>query len=84
MDEIPLIRLGQSLRDARTRRGLTQAQAARLAGLGREKVVHIEQGRATIAISSYVALAGALGAELALVPMRRPTIEEVERMLADA
>ena len=83
MKDIILSRLGQSLRDLRVRRGLTQQQAADLARLPREKVVRLEQGRGTTALEAYVALAHALGAELTLTPTRRPTIEEVAKVLGD-
>lgn len=83
MKDIMLARLGQALKELRQRRGLTQAQAATLARLPREKVVRLEQGRGSIALESYVALAHALGAEFTLVPVRRPTIEEVTEVLKD-
>lgn len=83
MKDIILTRLGQSLKELRQRRGLTQQEVARLARLPREKVVRLEQGRGTIAIEAYAALAHALGAELTPTPVRRPTIEEVSKALAD-
>jgi HTH-type transcriptional regulator / antitoxin HipB len=83
MKDVILARLGRSLKDLRLRRGLTQHAAAKLAGLQREKVVRVEQGRGTIAIEAYIALAHALGAELMPMPVRRPTIEEISKALAD-
>lgn len=83
MTDILLSRLGDQLRQQRIRRGLTQAQAAELARMPREKVVRIEQGRGSVAVQAYVALAHALGAELVLAPARRPTIEEVTQALSD-
>lgn len=83
MKDVVLARLGQSLKELRLRRGLTQQQAGDLARMPREKVVRLEQGRGSTAIEAYVALAHALGAELALAPTRRPTIEEITKVLAD-
>lgn len=83
MKDIILSRLGQSIKDLRRRRGLTQQQAADLARLPREKVVRLEQGRGTTAMEAYVALAHALGAEFTLTPIRRPTLEEVSQVLKD-
>ena len=83
MKDLVLLRIGQSLRDLRRHRGLTQQEAAGLARLSREKVVRLEQGRGTIAIDAYVALASALGAEFSLTPVRRPTMEEVSKVLGD-
>ncbi len=83
MRPLVLTRLSESLRHLRTQRGLTQAQLAQIAGMTRKMVVQIEQGRSTVAVGSYVALAEALGAELTVVPVRRPTLDEVRKMLAD-
>ncbi|MCD9006766.1 helix-turn-helix domain-containing protein [Luteimonas sp. XNQY3] len=77
------LRLGQSLRRIRQQRGLTQAQVATLAGLTREKLVQIEQGRDSVALRAYVAAAEALGAELTIRPAQRPTLDEVRTLLAD-
>jgi len=83
MEALLLSRLGESLRQLRTQRGLTQAQLADLAGLTRRMIVQIEQGRATVAVRAYVAAAEAMGAELTVVPVRRPTLDEVRKVLAD-
>lgn len=83
MKDIILTRVGRSLKDLRTHRGLTQQQAAEMARLSREKVVRLEQGRGTIAMKAYVALAHALGAEVTLAPVQRPTMEEVVKVLED-
>lgn len=77
------LRLGQSLRRIRQQRGLTQAQVATLAGLTREKLVQIEQGRDSVALRAYVAAAEALGSELTIQPAQRPTLDEVRTLLAD-
>lgn len=75
-----LQKLGRALQEARRNRGLTQAQAAEMAGLTRLSVVHIESGRGTVAIRSYDRLASALGHELSLAIRMRPTLEELENI----
>ena len=78
-----LTRFGTALRDARTRRGLTQAQVAERAAVPRLKVIQIERGQASVAIGAYAVVAAALGLEFTPVPSRRPTLEEVAGLLAD-
>ncbi len=78
-----LTRFGASLRQARKRRGLTQAQLAELAAVPRLKVIQIERGAASVAIGAYAAVAAALGLEFTPIPARRPTLEEVAELLAD-
>lgn len=84
MDASTLLnRLGRSLRDARKRRGLTQAQLAALATLPRLKVIQIERGDASVSIGAYAEVAAALGLEFTPVPARRPTLDEVRALLAN-
>lgn len=71
-------RLGNAFKAMRENRGLTQAKAAELAGIPRLAVIRIEAGRDTVALGTYSKLARALGAELALVPRTRPTLEELK------
>lgn len=78
-----LTRFGAALREARTRRGLTQAQVAERAAVPRLKVIQIERGQASVAIGAYAAVAAALGLEFTPIPARRPTLEEVAGLLAD-
>lgn len=85
MDVTTLLRrFGSSLRDARKRRGLTQAQLAALATVPRLKVIQIERGDASVSIGAYAEVAAALGLEFTPVPARRPTLEEVAELLAHA
>ncbi len=77
-----LTRFGKSLRAARKRRGFTQAQLAALAAVPRLKVIQIERGEASVSIGAYAAVAAALGLEFTPIPARRPTLEEVEELLA--
>lgn len=81
--ETLLGRFGKSLREARKRRGLTQAQLAALAGVPRLKVIQVERGEASVSIGAYAGVAAALGLEFTPVPARRPTLDEVAELLAD-
>lgn len=71
------------VRSMRRRRGLTQAELAARAGLPRAKIIQIEKGESGVSIGAYAAAAAALGAELALAPLRRPTLEEARELFAD-
>lgn len=62
--------LGLKLRDARRRARLTQAQLADLAGMPRQKLIQLEQGKPGVAIGAYAAVVAALGLEVALEPAR--------------
>lgn len=73
-----LQRLGKAFKAMRENRGLTQVGAGELARIPRLAVIKIEAGRETVAINAYSKLATALGAELALVPRTRPTLEELK------
>lgn len=67
---IPLTRqFGATLRDERKRLGLTQAEVARRASIGRQKLIQIEQGKPGVALAAYAATMDALG----LVPEFKPT-----------
>jgi transcriptional regulator with XRE-family HTH domain len=84
MSSIFLLRLGRSFKEMRQRRSLTQAQQAQLARVPRLKVIQIERGDDGVSIRTYAAVAHALGAELALQPTRRPTLEESREYFADS
>ena len=71
------------MRDARKRRGLTQAQLAALATVPRLKVIQIERGDASVSVGAYAEVAAALGLEFTPVPARRPTLDEVAELLAN-
>ena len=73
-----LQRLGNAFKAMRENRGLTQARVSEIARIPRLAVIRIEAGRETVAVGSYDKLATALGAELALVPRTRPTLEELK------
>ena len=73
-----LQRLASAFKTMRENRGLTQVEAGERACIPRLAVIKIEAGRETVAIGTYSKLANALGAELALVPRTRPTLEELK------
>lgn len=61
-----LERIGAALRDARLKVGLTQGEVGEQAGVSRQLVSRIEQG-CNGEISAYLAVADALGVNVALV-----------------
>lgn len=81
--ETLLHRFGSTLRNARKRRGLTQAQVAVLAAVPRLKVIQVERGDASVSVGAYAQVAAALGLEFAATPARRPTLDEVAELLAN-
>lgn len=65
---IPLTsHFGTTLGAERKRLGLTQAEVARLARIGRQKLIQVEQGKPGVAVAAYAAAMDALG----LVPELR-------------
>ncbi|HEY9130488.1 MAG TPA: helix-turn-helix domain-containing protein [Dyella sp.] len=67
----PLQELGATLRAERERLGLTQAAVAALAGIVRQKLIQIEQGRPSVAIGAYAAVMRTLN----LAPtVKEPTV----------
>lgn len=77
MTNYHLQKLGQRIRELRQHRGLTQARLAQQAGVTRLKVIAIEAGRESVVIGSYARVAAALGSELSIAVMTRPTLEEL-------
>ena len=77
--------LGRAIKDARTRRGLTQAQLARALGVQQNVVARLEDGgRADPRLSTVLAIAQALGmsvdtlaaeAGLTTAPVRRDVMQ---------
>ncbi len=60
--------LGGQLRAARREAGLTQEQLARQAGIGRQKLIQVEQGKDGVALAAYTAVMKALGLQVTLRP----------------
>jgi transcriptional regulator with XRE-family HTH domain len=66
--------LGDALRAERKRVGLTQAALAHLAGMGRQKLIQVEQGKPGVALAAYTAAMDALD----LVPAVKPAEVRIE------
>src|SRR5665648_910234 len=65
-----VLELGAAIRDARKRRGWTQAELADKAGVSRQLLTAVERGkRPGAAVSGVLAVARALGMGLALAPL---------------
>ena len=64
--------IGEELRAARREAGLTQEQLAKQAGIGRQKLIQVEQGKEGVALAAYTAVMKALGLQLALKPADVP------------
>lgn len=60
--------LGNALRAERKRLRMTQVELAQRAGMGRQKMIQLEQGKPGVALAAYVAAVDALG----LVPGIKP------------
>jgi len=59
-------KLGMTLRSARKKMGLTQAQLALAAGVGLRFVVDLEGGKSTVRLAQVLRVTDALGGSLAL------------------
>ena len=60
--------LGYLLKDARTRRGLTQAEAGKYVGLDQTVISRIENGRHTLRVDTLFKLLAALDYEMLSQP----------------
>lgn len=70
---------GNGLATARQARGLSQAELARLAGIGRTSLSQLENGSiGEIGVRKVLRLCAVLGLELQAVPERRlPTLDDL-------
>lgn len=59
-------RMGQSIRDLRTQRGLTQVQLAQLAGITQSNLARIEAGRYAVGLDILNKIANAMGVAVEL------------------
>ncbi len=59
--EIQRERMGQSIRNLRTQRGLTQVQLAQLAGITQSNLARIETGRYSVGLDILNKIANAMG-----------------------
>jgi transcriptional regulator with XRE-family HTH domain len=71
-----LRRLGADLRDRRQSAGLSQVATAAAAGVGRSTLIHLEQGKKNVNLSSALAIAEVVGA---VVGVQNERAEQVER-----
>ncbi|MDE1997999.1 MAG: helix-turn-helix transcriptional regulator [Burkholderiales bacterium] len=72
--------LGDSLREARRQRGYTQDELARMLNIPRLKVIQVESGAPQVAVRYYTAIASALGQSVGLIPAKRPTLDELQKL----
>lgn len=64
--EIQRERMGQSIRDLRTQRGLTQVQLAQLAGITQSNLARIEAGKYSVGLDILNKIANAMGVAVEL------------------
>lgn len=75
LDSIDARVLGRELQRARTRRGLTQEEAAKILGVARTTVTAIEKGERRLKPKELIRLAGAYGRDITEFVRERPEIE---------
>jgi len=81
MDTVLVVdRLAQQIASMRKARGLTLVELAARAGVTRQKLAEIEKGSPTVSINLYAKVLAALGAELQVIPARRPVFEELQEV----
>ena len=72
--------MGNKLKAARTRKGLSQRELAAKTGLLQAQISKIENGASDLRLSSLIALSRALDLELELIPRRAlPAVEALVR-----
>ncbi|WP_426113414.1 helix-turn-helix domain-containing protein [Pseudomonas sp. DSP3-2-2] len=81
MDTVLVVdRLAQQIASMRKARGLTLVELAARSGVTRQKLAEIEKGSPTVSINLYAKVLAALGAELQVIPARRPVFEELQEV----
>lgn len=72
--------IARALKDARTRKGLSQRELSQRSGVPQGQISKIENGMVDLRASSLVALARALDVDLILVPRRSvPVVKAIIR-----
>lgn len=72
--------IGNKLKAARTRKGLSQRELAAKTGMLQAQISKIENGASDLRLSSLIALSRALDLELELIPRRAlPAVEALVR-----
>lgn len=76
-----MIEIGTSIRDARTRRKLTQEQLAEMLGMSRATISGIETGKVLeVGVRKLMALCAALGLEVCVAQRHGyPTLQELRK-----
>lgn len=81
MDALLIVeRLGRQIANMRKARGMTLVELAARSGITRQKLAEIEKGSPTVSINLYAKVLAAMGAELQVIPARRPTFEELHEV----
>lgn len=68
--------LGYTLKDARIRRGLTQAETGKVVGLDQTVISRIEQGRHALRVDTLFKMLAALNYEMLIQPRENGMSEE--------
>jgi transcriptional regulator with XRE-family HTH domain len=66
-NDVTLLELGDGVRAARVAAGMTQQELALVAGVGRDLVIQLENGKPGVSLSKASAVLAALGLRLAAV-----------------
>ena len=82
-DKIRTLRdLGRQVKELRVASPLGVVEIAEKSGRSRDVLNRLEKG-ADVSVSSLLALLQTLGHTIELVPLRRPTLQEMRRRFAD-
>ena len=73
-------RLGSQIAQMRKNRGLTLVELAAQSGMTRQKLAEIEKGSPSVSMNFYAKALATLGAEISVVPARRPSFEELREV----
>ena len=72
--------IGQALKEARQRKGLSQREASRLSGIHQYQISKIENGSVDLRLSTLIQLARSVDLELKLVPRKfAPAVDSLAR-----
>lgn len=69
-----LVEIGETIREARERTGLSQAALAEKIGMHRENMIRVEKGRTNLTVETMMKIADALGLSLQIVLARRRSV----------
>ncbi len=69
-----LVEIGETIREARERTGLSQAALAERIGMHRENMIRVEKGRTNLTVETMMKIADALGLSLQIVLARRRSV----------